>query len=210
MLWIVRRVFRALRAPLRRPLEPLLWVAATLSAKDVWVRSNGRATLKRNRPAASPPVSTSSRSPPTLRYPPPSILAGASVHLGQSRRPGATSPRARRRALLIIAAQAQLDGTRWQVIPAYCAAVTCTAMGYAGRVGLRLPAIAYRTIAAAGAAGAALSTAAGLFAPVFPMPKPTGPYRVGKTTRMWIDRARRSWLLKTRRKTGSSPSRSTA
>ena len=29
---------------------------------------------------------------------PPSILAGASVHLGQSRRPGATSPRARRRA----------------------------------------------------------------------------------------------------------------
>ena len=75
-------------------------------------------------------------------------------------------------------------------------------MGYAGRVGLRLPAIAYRTIAAAGAAGAALSTAAGLFAPVFPMPKPTGPYRVGKTTRMWIDRARRSWLLKTRRKTG--------
>ena len=91
------------------------------------------------------------------------------------------------------------------MIPAYCAAVTCTAMGYAGRVGLRLPAIAYRTIAAAGAAGAALSTAAGLFAPVFPMPKPTGPYRVGKTTRMWIDRARRSWLLKTRRKTGKQP-----
>ena len=206
MLWIVRRVFRALRAPLRRPLEPLLWVAATLSAKDVWVRSNGRATLKRNRPAASPPVSTSSRSPPTLRYPPPLRSSQALPSIsGRADGPGRRL-RARGGApLLIIAAQAQLDGTRWQVIPAYCAAVTCTAMGYAGRVGLRLPAIAYRTIAAAGAAGAALSTAAGLFAPVFPMPKPTGPYRVGKTTRMWIDRARRSWLLKTRRKTGKQP-----
>ena len=176
MLWIVRRVFRALRAPLRRPLEPLLWVAATLSAKDVWVRSNGRATLKRNRPAASPPVSTSSRSPPTLRYPPPLRSSQALPSIsGRADGPGRRL-RARGGApLLIIAAQAQLDGTRWQVIPAYCAAVTCTAMGYAGRVGLRLPAIAYRTIAAAGAAGAALSTAAGLFAPVFPMPKPTGP-----------------------------------
>ena len=36
------------------------------------------------------------------------------------------------------------------------------------------------------------------------MPKPTGP-TAGKTTRMWIDRARRSWLLKTRRKTGKQP-----
>ena len=53
------------------------------------------------------------------------------------------------------------------------------------------------------AAGAAVSTLAGVFAPVFPMPKPTGPYRVGKTTRLWIDRNRRSWLLKTKRKLGA-------
>jgi len=37
MIWVLRRFFRALRAPLRRPLEPLLWLAAALCAKDVWV-----------------------------------------------------------------------------------------------------------------------------------------------------------------------------
>jgi hypothetical protein len=37
VVWFVRRFFRALRAPLNRPLEPLLWVAAMVSAKDVWV-----------------------------------------------------------------------------------------------------------------------------------------------------------------------------
>ena len=37
VVWFVRRFFRALRAPLRRPLEPMLWVAAMISAKDVWV-----------------------------------------------------------------------------------------------------------------------------------------------------------------------------
>jgi dienelactone hydrolase len=42
-----------------------------------------------------------------------------------------------------------------------------------------------------------------VFAPVFPMPKPTGPYRVGKTTRLWVDRNRRSWLLKTKRVFGA-------
>lgn len=39
MFWFVRRALRALRGPLRRPLEPLLWLAAALSAKETWVRS---------------------------------------------------------------------------------------------------------------------------------------------------------------------------
>jgi platelet-activating factor acetylhydrolase len=105
---------------------------------------------------------------------------------------------------LIILAQAKLDGTRWQVVPAYLCTVTCTGLNALGRVkGVRLPKIVCRFVALAGAAGAAVSTLAGVFAPVFPMPKPTGPYRVGKTTRLWIDRNRRSWLLKTKRKLGA-------
>ena len=31
---VIRAVLRAIRVPLRRPLEPLLWIAASLSAKD--------------------------------------------------------------------------------------------------------------------------------------------------------------------------------
>jgi len=50
MFWFVRRALRALRAPLRRPLEPLLWFAAALSAKDAWVRA--------------PPVDEHARVPP--------------------------------------------------------------------------------------------------------------------------------------------------
>ena len=38
MFWFVRRALRALRGPLRRPLEPLLWLAAAVAAKDAWVR----------------------------------------------------------------------------------------------------------------------------------------------------------------------------
>ena len=105
---------------------------------------------------------------------------------------------------MIILAQAKLDGTRWQVVPAYLCTVTCTGLNALGRVkGVRLPKTVCRLVALAGAAGAAVSTIAGVFAPVFPMPKPTGPYRVGKTTRLWIDRNRRSWLLKTKRKLGA-------
>jgi hypothetical protein len=46
---------------------------------------------------------------------------------------------------------------------------------------------------------------AGLFAPVFRMPKPTGPYRVGKRTTLWTDRSRRSWLLKNKPRLGQLP-----
>lgn len=106
--------------------------------------------------------------------------------------------------LLIILAQAKLDGTRWQVVPAYLSAVTCTGLNALGRVkGVCVPKILCRCVAVLGAAGASVSTLAGVFAPVFPMPKPTGPYRVGKTTRLWVDRNRRSWLLKTKRVFGA-------
>jgi platelet-activating factor acetylhydrolase len=105
---------------------------------------------------------------------------------------------------LIILAQAKLDGTRWQVVPAYLSAVTCTGLNALGRVkGVCVPKILCRCVAVLGAAGASVSTLAGVFAPVFPMPKPTGPYRVGKTTRLWVDRNRRSWLLKTKRVFGA-------
>ena len=105
---------------------------------------------------------------------------------------------------MIILAQAKLDGTRWQVVPAYLSAVTCTGLNALGRVkGVCVPKILCRCVAVLGAAGASVSTLAGVFAPVFPMPKPTGPYRVGKTTRLWVDRNRRSWLLKTKRVFGA-------
>jgi platelet-activating factor acetylhydrolase len=93
--------------------------------------------------------------------------------------------------------QARLDGARWQVVPAYLGALSCTAVSFAGRhLRVSIHPLLARLTACVGAAGAASSAAAGLFAPVFTMPKPTGPYRVGKTTRLWIDRSRRSWLLK--------------
>jgi hypothetical protein len=57
MFWFVRRALRALRAPLRRPLEPLLWIAAALSAKDAWVRPIcGPEDARHGPPPAPPPV----------------------------------------------------------------------------------------------------------------------------------------------------------
>jgi hypothetical protein len=46
---------------------------------------------------------------------------------------------------LIILAQAKLDGTRWQVVPAYLSAVTCTGLNALGRVkGVCVPKILCR------------------------------------------------------------------
>ena len=58
---------------------------------------------------------------------------------GTDRGKGTTSPPVFRRR----AGQAS-DGTRWQVIPAYFSALTCTAVSYLGRAGFVLPALAYR------------------------------------------------------------------
>jgi hypothetical protein len=70
--------------------------------------------------------------------------------------------------LLIVVMQARLDGTRWQVVPAYCAALTCSAVGYVGRTGvLQLPTFICRLVATAGTAATVMSTAAGRGALMF-------------------------------------------
>ena len=167
-----------------------------------WIRSQSL----RTEPQAIPSTARARR--PGESLPADRSTSGAGRAGGASPHKDAPpSPRARLRGgapLLIILAQAKLDGTRWQVVPAYLGAVTCTGLNALGRVkGVRLPKILCRCVAAVGAAGASVSTLAGVFAPVFPMPKPTGPYRVGKTTRLWVDRNRRSWLLKTKRVFGA-------
>ena len=82
-----------------------------------------------------------------------------------------------------------MDGTRWQVVPAYLATVSCTSVSALGKLpGISIPTAVCRLVSVFGVFGSLLSTAAGVFAPVFPMPKPTGPYRVGKTTRLWVDK----------------------
>ena len=162
------------------------------------MRSNGR-DVERNRPPRplpSPRRAAHRRPSDTLPLRSPQALPSIS---GRADGPGRRL-RARRRALLIIAAQAQLDGTRWQVIPPTRAAVTCTAMGTPVASDFA-SAIAYRTIAAAGAAGAALSTAAGLAGLPHAQAGALPPAR----PRAWIDRARRSWLLKTRRRRKAAP-----
>ena len=163
---VIRAVVRAIRVPLRRPLEPLLWIAASLSAKDVW-------TLPGSHGDAGASPSSRSRKPTSAR-----------------RRRGGT--------LLVVAAQSQLDGARWQVYPAYMSAVACTAVEYLAGAGVDVHPIICKLVAFSGGIGALVSTAAGVFAPVFLMPKPTGPYRTGKTTRLWIDGTRRSWLLRSK------------
>ena len=91
-------------------------------------------------------------------------------------------------------------------MPAYLGVVTCTAVSSLAKLpGVAVHPFVCRLVAVSGMFGSVMSTLSGVFAPVFPMPKPTGPYRVGKTTRLWIDKARRSWLLKTKRKLGTQP-----
>ena len=77
-------------------------------------------------------------------------------------------------------------------------AVACTAVEYLAGAGVDVHPIICKLVAFTGGIGALVSTAAGVFAPVFLMPKPTGPYRTGKTTRLWIDGTRRSWLLRSK------------
>ena len=100
LLWGVRRALRALRAPLRRPLEPLLWVAASMSAKDVWVRPPpcipflpflGRDTLPRiPRPPSLPPLSLAAHLAVLPRAPPirPSVAVPAVDGVGRARARG--------------------------------------------------------------------------------------------------------------------------
>ena len=81
-------------------------------------------------------------------------------------------------------------------------AVACTLVDVVAGAGVDVHPFLCKIIAGLGGVGALVSTAAGVFAPVFLMPKPTGPYRTGKTTRLWIDATRRSWPFAARRASG--------
>ena len=69
---VIRAVVRAIRVPLRRPLEPLLWIAASLSAKDVWVgvRKPPFARHATGRPSRASPEAPSTARADTA-FPPP-------------------------------------------------------------------------------------------------------------------------------------------
>ena len=125
MFWFVRRALRALRAPLRRPLEPLLWLAAALSAKDAWVRAppapeprasasnasarvrvSGAVVVLQRSPSRSRSPPRRSRARPSPREPDDPELqtrtAGAPVDRARAS-PGRGPPRGRRRV--------RVDGT---------------------------------------------------------------------------------------------------
>lgn len=84
-------------------------------------------------------------------------------------------------------------------------AVACTLVDVVAGAGVDVHPVVCKIVAGLGGVGALVSTAAGVFAPVFLMPKPTGPYRTGKTTRLWIDATRRSWLLRSKARIGKIP-----
>ena len=57
-----------------------------------------------------------------------------------------------------------------------------------------MPNVARKTSSVIGFATAFSSVFAGLFIPVFRMPKPTGPHEVGKRRFYWEDTTRKSWI----------------
>ena len=81
------KLFHFLRNPLNRPLEPLLWVASTISAKRAFKSS-----------VSSLPVGANDEG---------RIDTKKSI-LGNRLFPAC-----------VVLVQARLDGTRWQVVPAY-------------------------------------------------------------------------------------------
>ena len=104
-------------------------------------------------------------------------------------------PARRAMPLLAVLAQWTIDGHRWQVVPAYIGTGLCMTVSAAGNA---LPLWARRLCALSGGATTFASVASGLLIPVFRMPRPTGPHKVGKKTMMWIDRSRKNWLLNTK------------
>ena len=107
----------------------------------------------------------------------------------------AMHPARRALPLLAVIAQWRVDGARWQVVPAYIGTGVCMSVGAAGS---KLPLWVRRAAALSGGATTFASVLSGLLIPVFRMPKPTGPHKVGKRTLMWTDRSRKSWLLNTK------------
>ncbi|CEG00583.1 Platelet-activating factor acetylhydrolase [Ostreococcus tauri] len=163
------RVFRAVRGPFHRPLEPLLWLASVVSARRVW---SGTETLER-----------------------------AAARARMDARLAKMHPARRALPLIAVLAQWKADGARWQVVPAYIGTGLCMTVSAAGS---RLPLWVRRCAAFGGGATTAVSVASGILIPVFRMPKPTGPYKVGKRTLEWTDKSRKSWLLKSKGR-GSFP-----
>ena len=157
------KLFHFLRNPLNRPLEPLLWVASTISAKRAFKSSvsslpNAGADEQRN--------DTKKRILGNRLFP-----------------------------ACVVLVQARLDGTRWQVVPAYVGTgLTVLVDALDAKLKTRVPNVVRKTSSVIGFATAFSSVFAGLFIPVFRMPKPTGPHKVGKRRFYWEDTTRKSWI----------------
>ena len=151
------KLFHFLRNPLNRPLEPLLWLASTVSAKRAFKSS-------------SLPAADGERKKTQI--------------LGNRLFPAA-----------VVLVQAKLDGTRWQVVPAYLGTgLTVLVDTLDAKLKIRVPNVVRKTSSVIGFATAFSSVFAGLFIPVFRMPKPTGPHKVGKRRFYWQDKTRKSWI----------------
>ena len=152
------KLFHFLRNPLNRPLEPLLWVASTISAK--------RAFSKRTTTTTTTTSSLEQRLKKNKLFP-----------------------------FVVVLVQAKVDGTRWQVFPAYLGTgLTVLVDTLDGKLRINIPSVVRKTTAVIGFATAFSSVFAGLFIPVFRMPKATGPHKVGKRRFYWQDMTRKSWI----------------
>ncbi|MFC4061472.1 alpha/beta hydrolase family protein [Planomonospora corallina] len=107
--------------------------------------------------------------------------------------------RALRRAAPVVlvpaAAQILLEGPRWQLVPAYVLAAGISAAGllhgsapaHRPRPRTRSRKLAALLTAGLGAVALMASAALPALLPVFSFAPPTGPHRIGTTTRHWID-----------------------
>ncbi len=99
-------------------------------------------------------------------------------------------------ALLIAGAQLLVEGSRWQMIPAYALSglllLIWLLQGQSPVAGGRSRAgrLAVRLGAALAVLGLAASSVLPIIVPVFHLPRPTGPYAIGTVTYHWVDSAR--------------------
>lgn len=99
--------------------------------------------------------------------------------------------------VLLVAAQALIEGPRWQMVPAYvlggllALAFLLSGAIRSGAVGhLKLRRLANRLSTALGALALAVAAALPIAFPVFKFPPPHGPYEIGTLTYDWVDAAR--------------------
>jgi predicted dienelactone hydrolase len=96
-------------------------------------------------------------------------------------------------ALPVAGVQALLEGTRWQMIPAYGLAglfFFAWLLAKAAPSGNLSSRLARGLVAGLGIVGLPVSIALPLLAPVFRFPPPGGPYRIGTLTYHWVDTSR--------------------